>query len=102
MDEGFLPPERRTERFLKGKLPRALDQIDRWGERGWRDHEGEGRVRYILLGLRVDGLLERDDLLEEMRSRGYDEDDLTVLNKLINKTYAHDLGTPRYPPAAAG
>src|SRR5690349_10017181 len=84
-------------RFTTDPLERAYDFIDRYGYRGWRDREAEGRVRDQIVGLWFGGLLEREKLLAEMRSRGHDEAELRRLSELVDKVYAYDYG-PRPLP----
>lgn len=68
-------------------VTRGYDQVHHLGEHGWRDLDSEGRVRHVLLGLRVQGLLNRKALLTAMASRGHGTDALQRLDRLVDKTY---------------
>jgi hypothetical protein len=83
---------------------RDLDRIDNLGTHGWRDRQGEGTVRNILMGLYAQGRLDREAVLEEMRSRGYDGAALRRLDRFIDKTcrLAEEInaGRPQTAPDA--
>jgi hypothetical protein len=70
------------------QLQRTLDRIDYLGTLGWGDRHAEETVRNLALGLRHQGQLDRNGLLDDMRARGDDADALRTLNRLIDKTLA--------------
>lgn len=77
---------------------RTLDRIDGLGQQGWHDRNSEGSVRNLLLGLRIQRLLDRDGLVAEMRARGHDDEALMRLNVLIDKTFREPM-PPNWPVA---
>lgn len=68
------------------QLKRTYDMIADLGEYGWTDRHSEGRVRDILLRIRFHKLLDQDHLRANMRSRGFDVDDLNRLTGFIRRT----------------